>query len=101
VAKASSLLEGVGLRPNVVIDCSHANSNKDHNRQPIVFRDAIRQRTEGNKGVIGLMLESHLNEGNQSLGDPDDLKYGVSITDACINWATTEKLLHEAHATLS
>jgi 3-deoxy-7-phosphoheptulonate synthase len=101
VAKASSLLEGVGLRPNVVIDCSHANSNKDHNRQPIVFRDAIRQRTVGNKGVIGLMLESHLNEGNQSLGDPADLKYGVSITDACINWATTQELLHEAHATLS
>ena len=101
VAKASSLLEGVGLRPNVVIDCSHANSNKDHNRQPIVFRDAIRQRTVGNKGVIGLMLESHINEGNQSLGDPADLKYGVSITDACINWETTQELLYEAHATLS
>ncbi|MBT4341411.1 MAG: 3-deoxy-7-phosphoheptulonate synthase [Chloroflexi bacterium] len=101
VAKASSLLEGAGLRPNVVIDCSHANSNKDHNRQPIVFRDAIKQRTSGNKGVIGLMLESHLNEGNQSLGDPSVLKYGVSITDACINWETTEELLHEAHATLS
>jgi 3-deoxy-7-phosphoheptulonate synthase len=101
VAKASSLLSGAGLKPNVVIDCSHANSNKDHNRQPIVFRDAIRQRTAGNSGVIGLMLESHLNEGNQSLGNPSDLKYGVSITDACINWATTEELLREAHATLS
>jgi len=101
VAKASSLLSGAGLKPNVVIDCSHANSNKDHNRQPIVFRDAIRQRTAGNAGVIGLMLESHLNEGNQSLGNPADLKYGVSITDACINWATTEELLREAHATLS
>ena len=100
VAKASSLLGSAGLRPNVVIDCSHANSNKDHNRQPIVFRDAIRQRTGGNEGVIGLMLESHLNEGNQSLGDPADLKYGVSITDACINWDTTEELLREAHATL-
>ena len=101
VAKASSLLSGAGLKPNVVIDCSHANSNKDHNRQPIVFRDAIRQRTAGNAGVIGLMLESHLNEGNQSLGNPADLKYGVSITDACINWATTEELIREAHATLS
>jgi 3-deoxy-7-phosphoheptulonate synthase len=100
VIMASSLLKGAGLRPNVVIDCSHANSNKDHNRQPIVFRDAIQQRTDGNKGVIGLMLESHLNEGNQSLGDPADLKYGVSITDACINWETTEELLHEAHANL-
>jgi len=101
VAKASSLLSGAGLKPNVVIDCSHANSNKDHNRQPIVFRDAIRQRTAGNAGMIGLMLESHLNEGNQPLGNPADLKYGVSITDACINWATTEELIREAHATLS
>jgi len=101
VILASSLLESAGLRKNIVIDCSHANSNKDHNRQPIVFRDAIAQRTEGNKAVIGLMLESHLNEGNQSLGDPAELKYGVSITDACINWKTTEELLREAHAALS
>ena len=101
VAKAGTLLSGAGLKPNVVIDCSHANSNKDHNRQPIVFRDAIRQRNAGNGGVIGVMLESHLNEGNQSLGDPADLKYGVSITDACINWETTEELLREAHANLS
>ena len=100
VTMAGSLLEAAGLRPNVVIDCSHANSNKDHNRQPIVFREALRQRNEGNKGLIGVMLESHLNEGNQSLGDPKDLKYGVSITDACINWETTEELLREAHAAL-
>ena len=101
VSSATSLLEAADLRRNVVIDCSHANSNKDHNRQPIVFREVIRQRTAGNSGVIGLMLESHLNEGNQSLGDPADLKYGVSITDACINWETTKTLLREAHAILS
>jgi 3-deoxy-7-phosphoheptulonate synthase len=101
VNSATSLLEAANLRRNVVIDCSHANSNKDHNRQPIVFREVIRQRTAGNRGVIGLMLESHLNEGNQSLGDPADLKYGVSITDACINWETTKTLLREAHAILS
>ena len=101
VSSATSLLEAADLRRNVVIDCSHANSNKDHNRQPIVFREVIRQRTAGNSGVIGLMLESHLNEGNQSLGDPTDLKYGVSITDACINWETTKTLLREAHAILS
>jgi 3-deoxy-7-phosphoheptulonate synthase len=100
VASASALLEIAGLRPNVVIDCSHANSNKDHNRQPIVFRETMRQRVEGNEGVIGLMLESHLNEGNQPMGDPADLKYGVSITDACINWESTEELLREAHAKL-
>ena len=101
VSSATSLLEAADLRRNVVIDCSHANSNKDHNRQPIVFREVIRQRTAGNSGVIGLMLESHLNEGNQSLGNPADLKYGVSITDACINWKTTKTLLREAHAILS
>jgi len=101
VSSATSLLEAADLHRNVVIDCSHANSNKDHNRQPIVFREVIRQRTAGNSGVIGLMLESHLNEGNQSLGNPADLKYGVSITDACINWETTKTLLREAHAILS
>ena len=101
VSSATSLLEAADLRRNVVIDCSHANSNKDHNRQTIVFREVIRQRTAGNSGVIGLMLESHLNEGNQSLGNPADLKYGVSLTDACINWETTKTLLREGHAILS
>jgi 3-deoxy-7-phosphoheptulonate synthase len=101
VLSASSLLEIAGLQPNVVIDCSHANSNKDHRRQPIVFREAIRQRVEGNEGVIGLMLESHINEGNQPMGKLADLKYGVSITDACINWESTEELLLEAHAKLN
>ncbi len=100
VTMAGSLLEAAGLRPNVVVDCSHANSNKDHNRQPIVFREALRQRNSGNKGLIGVMLESHINEGIQSLGDPKDLKYGVSITDACINWETTDELLREARAAL-
>ena len=101
VLSASSLLEIAGLQPNVVIDCSHANSNKDHRRQPIVFREAIRQRVVGNEGVIGLMLESHINEGNQPMGKLADLKYGVSITDACINWGSTEELLREAHAKLN
>jgi len=100
VASASALLEVAGLRSNIVIDCSHANSNKDHKRQPIVFRETIRQRNAGNAGVVGLMLESHLNEGNQSLGDLSELAYGVSITDACINWETTEELLHEAYSAL-
>ncbi len=101
IASASALLEIAGLRPNVVVDCSHANSNKDHRRQPIVFQETVRQRIEGNEGVIGLMLESHINEGNQPMGNLADLKYGVSITDACINWESTEELLREAHAKLS
>ena len=101
VASACALLGIAGLRPNVVIDCSHANSNKDHRRQPIVFHETMRQRVEGNKAVIGLMLESHINEGSQPMGKIDDLQYGVSITDACINWESTEELLREAHAKLS
>ena len=97
VAKAQKSLTDNGMEPNVVIDCSHANCNKDHTLQPVAFRDVIGQRANGNAGVVGLMLESHLNAGNQSLnGDASTLKYGVSITDPCIDWATTEELLREA-----
>jgi len=80
----------------IIIDCSHANSNKDHNRQSDVLRNILEQKAAGNASIIGLMLESHLFEGKQSI--PDDLhtlKYGVSITDACINWETTEKIISE------
>jgi 3-deoxy-7-phosphoheptulonate synthase len=101
VARAQKLLRDAGAEANLVIDCSHANSNKDHRNQGKVFREALRQRVEGNRGVIGTMLESNLNEGNQSLGtDLSDLKYGVSITDACVNWEETETLLLEAHGAL-
>ncbi len=69
------------------------NSNKDHNRQPIVFDEVIQQRIAGNEKIIVLMLESNLNPGNQSLGDNiEDLEYGVSITDKCVGWDNTEKL---------
>ena len=97
VASAQKALAASGMEPNVVIDCSHANCAKDHNKQPIAFRDVIGQRADGNRGIVGLMLESHLNAGNQSLnGDRSTLKYGVSITDPCVDWATTEQLLREA-----
>ena len=95
-------LEAAGLQPTVLVDCSHANSSKDHRRQSIAFRDVIAQRAAGNRGIIGLMLESHLNEGNQSLGDDvSALRYGVSITDACIGWDETVELLREAAVTLA
>ena len=101
VASAQEVLRGSGLDPNLVVDCSHANSGKDHRRQPVVFRDVVEQRLGGNEGVVGLMLESHLNAGNQTLGDdPTDLAYGVSITDACIDWQHTDELLRHAHAQL-
>ncbi len=94
-------LEKNGLRNQIMIDCSHGNSNKDHNNQPKVFRDVIDQVVAGQSAICGMMVESHINEGNQKVGDNlNDLKYGVSITDACINWDTTEALLLEAHEKL-
>ena len=78
----------------VMVDCSHANSRKKHQGQEIVWRNVIEQRLSGNNALVGLMLESNLNEGNQKYnGDRSALKYGVSITDECISWETTEKLL--------
>ena len=102
VAIAQKALTDSGMSPNLVIDCSHANCNKDHTLQPVAYRDVVQQRADGNLGIVGLMLESHLNAGNQSLnGDASTLKYGVSITDPCIDWQTTEVLLREAAAVLA
>ncbi|QSA19257.1 3-deoxy-7-phosphoheptulonate synthase, partial [Vibrio furnissii] len=85
----------------LMVDCSHANSRKDYRRQPLVAEDVIHQIREGNQSIIGLMIESHLNEGNQSAEQPlDQMAYGVSITDACINWESTEALLRHAHQEL-
>ncbi|WP_394175637.1 3-deoxy-7-phosphoheptulonate synthase [Thalassotalea litorea] len=87
-------LQSKGLEPALVIDCSHANSSKDHNRQPLVADNVVNQICEGNKSIIGVMLESHLHGGNQSANTPkSELAYGVSVTDACIDWQTTETLL--------
>jgi 3-deoxy-7-phosphoheptulonate synthase len=101
VARAAALLEKAGLCPSLMIDCSHANSGKDHRRQAAVLRDALAQRAAGNKNVIGVMIESNLREGSQKIAaDLAQLKYGVSITDACIGWEETERLLSEAHASI-
>ena len=86
-------LQKNGIRPNVMVDCSHANSNKDHNLQPLVIENVANQIFEGNESIIGLMVESNLEEGNQSASNLDELKYGVSITDKCIDWETTERSL--------
>ena len=97
VQAAQGLLRKAGLPERLLVDCSHANSQKNHNNQPIGFRDVIAQRAAGNAGLVGLMLESHLFPGSQPLGkDPSGLQYGVSITDACIGWDETASLLHEA-----
>jgi 3-deoxy-7-phosphoheptulonate synthase len=84
----------------VIVDCSHANSGKDHRRQAVVWRDVLAQRAAGDTTIVGLMLESNIVAGSQPAGPRDTLAYGVSITDGCIGWEETEQLLVEAHTTL-
>lgn len=97
VALAEEALNKRGITPSLMIDCSHANSGKDPMRQPLVFKNVIEQIAHGSRSIIGLMLESHLVGGNQNLGStPDALVYGQSITDGCIDWATTEQLLQDS-----
>lgn len=94
VKQCEQELEKAGLEQAIMIDCSHGNSNKDYRRQPLVAENAVEQIVNGNRSIIGLMLESHINAGNQSSEQPvSEMKYGVSITDACIDWETTDTLL--------
>lgn len=87
-------LEKSGLIPKIMVDCSHANSNKDASRQPIVIDDIRDQIIYGNNSIVGLMIESHLNFGNQKItASKEGLRYGVSVTDSCIDWNTTEKCI--------
>ncbi|MCC2667723.1 MAG: 3-deoxy-D-arabinoheptulosonate-7-phosphate synthase [Armatimonadetes bacterium] len=102
IAACEARLEKAGLRPNIVVDCSHGNSSKDPSRQPLVFRSCIDQVLEGNSSIVGLMLEGHLFAGRQDVpADPKELRYGVSITDGCIDWETTEQLILDAHERLA
>jgi 3-deoxy-7-phosphoheptulonate synthase len=94
---AVAALQKNRLPAAIVVDCSHGNSNKDHNRQGIVAEAVVAQRLLGNKAIIGLMLESHIYAGRQDLGDGQGLQYGVSVTDACIDWDTTAHLLAGLH----
>ena len=97
VGKAQAKLRERGLLDAVIIDCSHDNSGQKYTGQSFVFKSAVDQRLDGNDRIVGLMLESNLFEGNQKCkcdGDADNLKYGVSITDECVSWETTEKLIH-------
>jgi 3-deoxy-7-phosphoheptulonate synthase len=85
-----------------MVDCSHANSEKKFARQEDVWRNVILQRAEGTRSLIGLMVESHLHEGSQPiLKRAADMNYGVSITDSCIGWETTERMLRWAYDTLA
>jgi 3-deoxy-7-phosphoheptulonate synthase len=90
-------LRAAGLQPGFMVDCSHANSAKNPRRQALVWRSILAQRRGGRTSIIGAMLESNLEEGAQPLvADRRKLRYGVSITDGCIDWVTTEKLLRSA-----
>ncbi|SEQ69686.1 3-deoxy-D-arabinoheptulosonate-7-phosphate synthase [Amphritea atlantica] len=98
VALCEQALDKAGLKKNIMVDCSHANSNKDPALQPLVMENVTNQILEGNTSIVGLMIESNLGWGNQKMtANPADLQYGVSITDACIDWDTTEKALLDMH----
>ncbi len=102
VAECETQVRWAGLDPRLVIDCSHGNSSKDHKRQDPVCRDVFAQVAAGSDAIIGVMLESHLNAGNQPCDKPlSELKYGVSVTDACIDWQSTETLLRDGAKTLA
>jgi 3-deoxy-7-phosphoheptulonate synthase len=101
IAKAQKKLDKAGIKTTLMVDCSHANSLKDHNRQEAVMQDVMEQVAAGNPNIGSLMIESFLKEGNQKMADRlEDLEYGVSITDKCVNWETTERMLRHAHSTL-
>ncbi|TKX25271.1 phospho-2-dehydro-3-deoxyheptonate aldolase-3 [Elsinoe australis] len=97
IAEAKEKLEKAGLRQRLMVDCSHGNSLKDHRNQPKVVKDLAGQIEGGEEAIIGVMIESHINEGAQKVPKEGKagLKYGVSITDACIHWEDTEKVLEE------
>lgn len=98
VTKTVDLMRAAKIPPAVMIDCSHANSASDHRRQRAVWRAGLAMRAQGNSSMIGMMVESNLSEGKQSLGsDISALQYGVSITDACIGWDETVDMLEEAY----
>jgi len=98
VRLTESKLAKARLAPNIVVDCSHENSLKDPSRQPLVFEECLSQIVGGNRSIVGLMLESHLNGGSQPLpADLSLLRYGVSVTDACLDWATTQEIVCRAH----
>ena len=87
-------LEKAGIPGNIMVDCSHANSNKQPELQPLVVENVANQILEGNKSIVGLMIESHINAGNQSIpANLEELRYGVSVTDGCIDWEATEACL--------
>ncbi len=93
VSKAVEKLNKASVTHRIMVDCSHGNSKKDHSKQPMVAEDVAHQITNGSTNIFGLMIESHIHEGRQNLADPGQLKYGQSITDACLGWDKTSAVL--------
>lgn len=101
VTECEKQMKAAGLNSALMIDCSHGNSNKDYRRQTAVADSVVEQIQQGNSSIIGIMLESNINAGNQSSDQPrSSMKYGVSVTDACIDWDTTDALLRKMHSEL-
>ena len=100
IDESEVLLKEYNIPKAIMIDCSHGNSRKDHTKQKEVLKSVITQITNNNMSIMGVMIESNINEGNQKLVNPKKLKYGVSITDACINIEETEELLVGAYQNL-
>jgi 3-deoxy-7-phosphoheptulonate synthase len=101
VSLCEKALAAANLPKAIMIDCSHGNSQKDYTRQPLVFEDCVIQILAGNRSIIGMMVESHIFSGKQELTGPkESLQFGVSVTDGCIDWETTEQCLRHAYKRL-
>jgi 3-deoxy-7-phosphoheptulonate synthase len=101
IAKTAERLDKALLKTGIMVDCSHANSNKNHEKQGEVLDSVLDQIKAGSTRLAAVMIESNIEAGNQPMcDDPTDLKYGVSITDKCVDWDTTESMLRNAHAVL-
>ena len=101
ISLAEQALDKAHLRRNLVVDCSHSNSYKKPEMQPLVLADCMHQIVQGNRSIVGTMIESFIEACNQPIpADLSQLKYGCSVTDACVDWATTERMLRDAHQAL-
>jgi 3-deoxy-7-phosphoheptulonate synthase len=101
IATCEQELEKAGVCPYIMVDCSHENSSKDPALQPLVAENVCNQILEGNQSIIGLMIESNINFGNQPIPENlDELRYGVSVTDGCIDWDTTARTILDMHEKL-
>ena len=100
ISESEKLLQEYNISKAIMVDCSHSNSRKDHTKQKEVLKNILNQIKNNNTSIMGVMIESNINEGNQKLVNVKDLKYGVSITDACINIKETKKIVLEAYESL-